>query len=204
MAAQLTATNGRPRRRPLSWIARATSSFPAPLSPRMRRGASTAAVRRMSSNSLRALRLWPMRPPRENARRSRLRRKPCASRILRASRPARTASTSCCGEKGFTRYSAAPNFIASTAESTAGNPVIRMTTMLGSTSLATRRISMPPTSGILRSVTVTSTAEVRSRVSAFRPDSARMTSQPLLRSTSAHMSRVSGSSSTTRMRSARA
>ena len=41
IAAQLTATNGLSRRGPVTWMARATSSLPVPVSPRM----STVALR---------------------------------------------------------------------------------------------------------------------------------------------------------------
>ena len=44
MAAQFSPRKGRRRRLPCWWMARATSSFPVPLSPRMSTGRSVAAI----------------------------------------------------------------------------------------------------------------------------------------------------------------
>ena len=66
--------------------------------------------------------------------------------------------------------------MASTAVSTVGNAVMRMTTVSGSASLAVRSTSRPPTSGILRSATTTSTAELRNAASAIWPESAQTVS----------------------------
>ena len=48
MAAQLTATNGRAARGPFRWMARATTSFPVPESPRISTVAALGATRAMS------------------------------------------------------------------------------------------------------------------------------------------------------------
>ena len=49
IAAQLTATNGPRERGDRPWMARATSSFPVPLSPRIRTVVSVGATRRIIS-----------------------------------------------------------------------------------------------------------------------------------------------------------
>ena len=58
MAAQLTTTNGRAARAPQAWIARAISSFPVPLSPRISAEASEHATRRARANNS-----WSFRDP---------------------------------------------------------------------------------------------------------------------------------------------
>jgi hypothetical protein len=53
IAPQLSATNRRLRRAPRSWSARATSSLPVPLSPRIRIDTSWPASRSSAARSLR-------------------------------------------------------------------------------------------------------------------------------------------------------
>ena len=62
-AAQSTITNGPAARADASWIARAASSLPVPVSPRISTGASLCATRAICANSSRIGVLAPIRPP---------------------------------------------------------------------------------------------------------------------------------------------
>ena len=62
IAPQLTTMNGRSRRAEASWIPRATSSLPLPVSPSIRTGTSDAATRRIVATSFRTWAEPPIRP----------------------------------------------------------------------------------------------------------------------------------------------
>ena len=62
-AAQSTMMNGPDRRADASWMARAASSLPVPVSPRISAGASLCATRDICANSSRMGVLAPIRPP---------------------------------------------------------------------------------------------------------------------------------------------
>ena len=66
-AAQSTMTNGPDARADASWIARATSSLPVPVSPRISTGASLCATRDIWANSSRITVLAPIRPPKRGS-----------------------------------------------------------------------------------------------------------------------------------------
>ena len=61
-APQLIGTNGREARRPFVWIARATSSFPVPLSPTIRTGAAALAAWAICLYTASMPAVRPMRP----------------------------------------------------------------------------------------------------------------------------------------------
>ena len=58
IAAQLSARKGKSRRGELKWIARATSSLPTPLSPKMSTVARSGATRRIRSRTARIAGEW--------------------------------------------------------------------------------------------------------------------------------------------------
>jgi hypothetical protein len=60
MAAQLMVMNGRSERSEFTWMARATSSLPVPLSPVMSTVASVGAMRTMRPSTSRMAPLRPM------------------------------------------------------------------------------------------------------------------------------------------------
>ena len=68
--------------------------------------------------------------------------------------------------------------MASTAVSTVGKPVMRITMISGSVDFAIRRTSSPPISGILKSVITMSRPEVRRISCASFPEGAWTTSYP--------------------------
>ena len=63
MAAQLTATKGPPRRRPVSWMVLAASSLPVPLSPEMKTGASASRTFSIIARTRRTDVASPMNAP---------------------------------------------------------------------------------------------------------------------------------------------
>ena len=67
MAAQLTATNGPPRRAPVSWMVFAASSFPVPLSPAMKTGASVSRIFSIMARTRRTDGASPRKAPRPEA-----------------------------------------------------------------------------------------------------------------------------------------
>jgi hypothetical protein len=95
IAAQFTVTSLAARRRLRSWIARATSSLPVPLSPVISTEASVSATRSTRSNTSRIAALSPISaPPRPTATRARSRATSRVSARCRTARSAASTSTS--------------------------------------------------------------------------------------------------------------
>src|SRR5713226_2262022 len=197
-AAQLTAMNGPLRRLERSWMARATSSLPVPLSPWTSTVAELSATCCTSIINRRKAGLVPIMLP----CRSRSSRRFCRARFWamrsRRSRACRTTLVSWASWNGLVRKSVAPSFIARTASSTVPKAVSRITSTSGATALASRSSSRPVSPGILRSESTRSTPPACSRSSAARPSGASTTAYPSRVSARSRLWRTAGSSSATR------
>ena len=112
------ATSGFARRVERLWIARATSSLPVPLSPVTSTRVSCPATRRIVWNTSRMPREVPMIPSSRVARPSCSFSERFSASTRRCSWMRRSSSTTVSFGKGLSRYSYAPAFIASTADST--------------------------------------------------------------------------------------
>ena len=154
-AAQLTATNGLPRRGDASWMARATSSLPVPVSPKISTVLIVCATWLISSKTscIRGLllrMLW-----KANCSCSFSRSAVTSSCSARSRRARWITSRRCSRLTGLVRKSTAPSRIACTVCSIVPKPVV-MITSAGSRRFCTSSSSCrPSTRGIFRSVTMT-------------------------------------------------
>ncbi len=174
MAAQLTATKGASARGDITWIRRATASFPVPLSPVIRTVASVAATRSATSRTffIAAEAHTMSRPiPLALALSSRT-----SAARRRRSRAFSTARRSWSRWNGFPMKSYAPSFIAVTAVSTFPNAVITRTGTSGDFPRTRRSTSMPEMPGILTSVTTRSKGPAAKASSPSFPSEAAVTS----------------------------
>ena len=199
MAPQFTATKGFMARSDAPCMARAITSLPTPLSPRISTGMVDLAARSpirltccMGAESpIRSLKLnWP--PARFLRRCTSAERSPIC-RALRIDTMMRS------GEAGLIKKSWAPACMALTTTST---PPVAVSTITGWSKPRTRislRVSMPDRPGIDRSrITTSATPPPASRFSASSPLSAWATPKPSRSSTAWIRRRWVGSSSTTR------
>ena len=191
------ASDARPER---PWIARATSSFPVPLSPVISTVELVGATARTISNSdaitVEVPTTWsrPWSCPTSRLRMT------FSSRRRRLASASRTTIRSSSTSKGFRTYASAPSFRAATAVSVVPKAVITITMVSGVAAFTWRRISMPSPSGSRTSVTTMSMASCPRTPAAWARLSATTTSYPSLRSMIASISRIDCSSSTTRIR----
>ena len=146
-AAQLTLTNGRSRRALRSWIARATSSLPVPVSPRMHTRDSVGATRSTCAMTRCIASLVHTSSWRPTRRRS--------CRFSSSSRASRsvfsTVSSSLSDEIGFSRKSDAPSRVARTAMSTVACPEIMMIGVATPSSRSSASMARPSFPGITTS-----------------------------------------------------
>jgi hypothetical protein len=160
----------------LSWIARANSSLPVPLSPRSSTVALDGATCCTSSSVCRIGRDPPMIARCRRVSWSCARRTWFSSTRDCWSMARLTARTIWMRLKGLVTKSHAPSFIASTAVSTVPNAVMRMNSVSGDTVFAARKRSSPLMPGIMRSVRHVLTRSRRSRSRAALPSGAVRTS----------------------------
>jgi hypothetical protein len=199
IAAQLIATNARPRREESSWIARAKSSLPVPLSPSRSTVASVAATRSTSARTVRIAgdsptiggNVFEVASAKRSDSRERVRR----SIARRTSRRRRSGST------GLVMKSSAPCFMASTAVSMEPNAVMTRTGSVGSRAIAASSTARPSAPGSRQSVSTRSTfSPPRRRSTAWAPLPMPATVRPSALSISSSIERRESLSSTIRMR----
>ncbi len=196
IAAQFTCTNGPAFTSEPSWIARATSSLPVPLGPTMRTVAGVGAAFATSASSRRIASLFPTRRV--------MPRRDFSSRFSRArrveSRTRRSAFRTCSDESGFSRKSSAPACTASIAVFTSPWPEMTITGVAIPRARSFASVSSPSWPGILMSRSTASWSGASE--TAFAPEATAVTSYPSSESSVRSDSRMSGSSSQTRMRRA--
>src|SRR5690606_5026850 len=197
MAAQSMGTKGPEARGESSWMARATSSLPVPLSPSRRMVALEAAAWRTVSMAERKAGELPTRPPTLESWATFSRSRRFSSRRRYFSSAFLTVRTSWCRRSGLVRKSSAPSFMASTAASTVPYAVISTTSTCGAMALAARSRATPDMPGIIRSVTTTRISSLRRVSRAFSPEGAERTRRPSRSRMRRTDSRWPGSSSTT-------
>ena len=155
-AAQLTATSGPVARRLRAWTARATSSFPLPLSPVTRTVASVGATRATRSKTRCIGALSPTKPskPSRASRSWRSRRTSSSRRDCLSARSSERASWS--GANGLVRKSKAPARRVAIAVSMLPKPVTTITGVRGWFWTTRSHSSIPFMPFMFRSVTTAS------------------------------------------------
>ncbi len=197
IAAQFTLMNGPSARSLASCSARATSSLPVPLSPRMRTRAGVGATSLICSRMA-----WMAAESPTMTRRPRSRSRWTLNSLAseRTRKALRTASTTRSREHGFSRKSKAPSRVASTAVAMVPWPEIMITGHCVSRARRRRRVSRPSMPGKRTSRITRSMRSRSASASASSPFSASATSKPSERSTMPKVRRMFRSSSTIRMR----
>ncbi len=191
-AAQFSVTNAFSRRGDFSWIARATNSFPVPVSPRMQTRVSLAATRSICAVS----RAMAAPDPISSClpRRWRSSRFSSSRRVKRSAFS--TVSSNLSVESGFSRKSRAPSLVARTAISMLACPEISTMGVFTPAFFRSSRSSRPLFPGITTSERIMSKFSVRKSSSARLALSHTVASCPARRNAREREANVLGSSST--------
>ena len=191
IAPQFTATKGRSARGLARWIARASSSLPVPLCPKMHTLASEAATRRAcaSKSSI----------PEERVMSSALQSSSSPAGGLESRMASATVSSSTLGSKGLVRKLNTPRRVAITASGIVPCAVRITTGSDGESRWIASNSAIPSIPAILRSVTTTCGRDTDSADSAASPDSTAVTAYPAAVSLIPTSCKRSRSSSTRRI-----
>src|SRR6516164_3278899 len=193
-AAQFSVTNGPSRRGDFSWMARATSSLPVPVWPKMHTLVSLAATRSICANSL----AIAAPPPTSWCLPSRFFSSVFSSSRRDTRSAFSTVTSSLSVDSGFSRKSSAPSLVARTAMAMFACPEIRMTGAFMPAPLISSRNSSPLLPGITTSEKITSNFSLRSNSTARFALSQTVASCPARRNARESEARVFASSSTSR------
>ena len=195
-AAQLTTTNGPSGRSPASWMARATSSLPVPLSP----VTSTMVLPRATRPMVLKISFIARVPPTMAVALPATRAVSMASSSRGVSSRRTTAASSSSTSTGLWMYSSAPFCMASMVVSMSWKAVITTTCNRASRALRSGSTSSPERPGMRTSRMTRSGCQSDARASPVSASCATAVSNPCARRCSSSVRALAWSSSTTRMR----